>query len=203
MTTIANIADEGNPVPDEVNVGENKQATFHMIEEIDGKFVSLPAEEVFEMWRKHPELAPDAETVEMWHAIADHNKRLSALAKDKKLKTEDVFGRNRVRDDLKEWLADWFKKDLGRECRDADGTINFFRRYEDGCVDNDDLIISALLPLVIEMYDGQYGGNVVGGVDWLRQKTDLFDQYVKKGDYRGAGACITAGEVPMSRFFAG
>jgi hypothetical protein len=127
-------------------------------------------------------------------AVDEHNNRLAALAKEKKLTTDDVFGENRLRDDLKEWLADWFKKDLGRECRDANGKIDFFREYDDTCWDNADLIIDALLPLVIEMYDGQYGGNVVGGVDWLRQKTLLFDQYIKEGDYRGAGSCITAGE---------
>jgi hypothetical protein len=135
----------------------------------------------------------DARQAEWYRKIDEHNERLSVLAREGRLTADDVFGRSRLLDDLKPWLADFFKKELGRDHRLPDGTIDFYKEFDDTCWDTADVIVDAMLQLVIGIYDRRYGGNCIGGVEWLQMKATVFGEYLKNGDYNLAPGCLTDG----------
>src|ERR1035437_10265513 len=79
---------------------------------------------------------------------------------DDKMTVGDALGGSRMNVDVKEFLADWIEKNLGRNCRDVDGKIDLYNKdYDDLYGDNADMIVAALLPFVIDIYDWQYRGN--------------------------------------------
>jgi peptidoglycan/xylan/chitin deacetylase (PgdA/CDA1 family) len=107
---------------------------------------------------------------------------------DDKMTVGDALGGSRMNVDVKEFLADWIEKNLGRNCRDVDGKIDLYNKdYDDLYGDNADMIVAALLPFVIDIYDWQYRGN---GTAWLRQKTMLIDRHMEEGDYDHAHLCM-------------
>jgi hypothetical protein len=177
--------------------------TYHMndLDETTGEFFLIPAEEMFARWRAHPETAPEPEVVVMYQQIADHNNRLAILDKERKLTVDEMFGQNYMRDAVRIALAGFIESFLKRDCRNPDGSIDLYRSYDDGCWDNPECIVAALVPLVIEIYDHRYGGNVRGGIDWLRQKTLLMLRDMDRGDYTKAAGCIADGSCfpPDSR----
>lgn len=123
---------------------------------------------------------------------AEHNKRLAALAASHRLTAEHVFGGDRLTDVVKGYLADWIKENHGHDCRDADGKIDFVSGADASWGDCWG-VIDALLPIVIEIYDRQYGGNVTSGVRHLEQKASLINEHLAAGNYIRAVGCMSDG----------
>lgn len=149
-----------------------------------------------------PELRADGDEAENevrdWNkAVAAHNVRLAELDKQGKLSVDELFDENYLRDAVREALATYLETQLQRNCRAADGSIDFVSGdHDDGCWDNQSLIIDALLPIVIEMYDSQYGDEgraVRGGIKWLGMKAALILSEMDAGDYCGASAYLAEG----------
>jgi hypothetical protein len=126
-------------------------------------------------------------------AVVVHNLRLADLDKEGKLTTDDVFDQNDMRDGVKAFMADWIKKEHGRDCRDADGKIDFDTERADGdhCWSSDALILAALIPLVIETCGVCYCDSVRGSTEFLAQKLNFISKCLKSGQYcdvrRGRG----------------
>jgi hypothetical protein len=130
-------------------------------------------------------------------AGAVHDARLAVLAKAGKLTTDDVFGQNDMRDGVKAFMADWLKQEFSRDCRDADGKINFDKERAEGDIywSSDALILDALIPLVIETCGICYCDSVHGSTEFLAQKLKFISKYLKSGQYSDASAAVADGTI--------